>query len=126
MKVTVKLTVRKDRGSYTDSPHFLSAAGEPDDGAYYSTTGVKPDLLEAAKDATRSMIEFLHQTHGMTKNEAYILCSVAGDLRILEAVSGAAKSNLMEIAHCILIQVDMPNYMVGMMIPRKMLEDVIL
>ena len=32
------------------------------------------------------MIEWLHDSHGLTREDAYVLCSVAGDLKILEIV----------------------------------------
>jgi acetamidase/formamidase len=33
------------------------------------------------------MIEFLRAEHGLAREEAYMLCSVAGDLRLHEVVS---------------------------------------
>lgn len=58
------------------------------------TMGVGPDLLAGARDATRSMIELLGR-HGLAPEDAYVLCSVAGHLRIIEVV-------------------DAPNWVVGM------------
>lgn len=38
------------------------------------------------KDAVRRMIDWLGQEHGLSPEEAYVLCSVAGDLKISEVV----------------------------------------
>ena len=46
-----------------------------------------PDIREAARDSVRQMIEFLVAEYGLSKIEAYMLCSVAGDLRMHEVVS---------------------------------------
>lgn len=95
MKVTVKLTARKDR-PYTRTPHFRfhnskalnTQTSSPDE--YYCVTGIDPDLREATRSAARNMIEFLGVEHGLNRVEAYMLCSVAADLRMLEVVSMAS------------------------------------
>lgn len=92
MKVTVRLTVRKDR-PYTRTPHFLfqnpkppsAQATDPED--FYCVTGINSDIREATREAARNMIEFLGVEHGLGRTEAYMLCSVAADLRMLEVVS---------------------------------------
>ena len=53
---------------------------------YYATTGFAPTIDEAAKKATLYMIEYLEAEHGLTTEEAYALCSLAGDLKIAEVV----------------------------------------
>jgi acetamidase/formamidase len=94
MRATMRLTVRKD--IKVSAPEFL-AAPDPNaalrSGRRYATDGVGPDLLGAARDATRRMIDWLGREHGLAAPEAYMLCSVAVDLRISEIV-------------------DMPNYLV--------------
>jgi acetamidase/formamidase len=42
--------------------------------------------MEAARAATRAMIEWLVGEHGLSREDAYILCSLAADLRIHEIV----------------------------------------
>ncbi|KAA8647380.1 hypothetical protein EYZ11_001627 [Aspergillus tanneri] len=64
----------------------------------YATTGVASSLEVASKQAVRNLIQWLVDTKGMTRVDAYILASVAGDLKITEAVN-------------------MPNYVVSMSIP---------
>jgi acetamidase/formamidase len=53
---------------------------------FHVTTAHGPDLFENAKNATRYMIDWLAATHGLSRSEAYILCSEAADLKISEIV----------------------------------------
>jgi acetamidase/formamidase len=53
---------------------------------YYAVTGFGKTIDEAAKKATRYMIDYLEEEHGMDRNEAYALSSLAGDLKIAEVV----------------------------------------
>lgn len=61
------------------------------------TTGIGPDLLECARDATRRMIDWTGREHGLTAGDACMLCSVAVDLRISEIVD---VPNHLVTAHC--------------------------
>jgi acetamidase/formamidase len=70
---------------------------------YDVATGIGPDLMEAARAAVRSMIDLLTRRHGMPAIDAYMLCSVCGDLRISEIV-------------------DLPNWTVSFYFPRVVLE----
>jgi acetamidase/formamidase len=47
-----------------------------------STMGLDPDLDEAARLATREMVEYLVAEKGLSRDDAYILCSLAADLRV--------------------------------------------
>ncbi len=53
---------------------------------YYAVTGFATTIDEAAKKATRYMIDYLESVHGLSRQEAYMLCSLAGDLKIAEVV----------------------------------------
>ena len=53
---------------------------------YHATTGVAPDLMEAARQAVFHMLDYLGAERGMTSEHAYMLCSVAADLSISEVV----------------------------------------
>jgi len=53
---------------------------------HYIAMGLHPDLNEAARIATREMIDFLVSEKGMSRDEAYILCSLAVDLRVTQLV----------------------------------------
>jgi len=55
---------------------------------HYISMGLHPDLDEAARLATREMIDFLVAERGMTREDAYVLCSVALDLRVTQLVDG--------------------------------------
>lgn len=68
--------------------------------AYYATTGFATTLDEAARKATRYMIDHLVSVRGMSREDAYMLCSLAGNLEIAEAV-------------------DTPNMLVVMRLPKS-------
>ena len=53
---------------------------------HFGTMGIAPDLMEGARIAVRAAIEWLVAEHSLTRREAYVLCSLAGDLKILEIV----------------------------------------
>lgn len=53
---------------------------------YYATTGFATTIDEAAKKATRYMIDYLVETKGLSREQAYMLASLAGDLKIAETV----------------------------------------
>jgi len=101
MRVTVRLTVRKDLA--VPEPQFMTAgplAPGTNTAPYYATDGIGPDLLEATRQAVRHMIEHLQRTAGLSRQDAYMLCSVAVDLKICEVV-------------------DAPNWLVGAFLPQS-------
>ena len=53
---------------------------------HYITMGLHEDLNEAARLATREMIEFLTTEKGFTRDDAYSLCSLACDLHVTQLV----------------------------------------
>ena len=53
---------------------------------YYAVTAYAETLDEAAKKATRYMIDYLADTRGLSREDAYVLASLAGDLKIAEVV----------------------------------------
>jgi acetamidase/formamidase len=52
----------------------------------YIAMGFDDDLAEAARKAVRHMIDFLAAEKGMSRDDAYMLTSVAGDVEITELV----------------------------------------
>lgn len=74
-----------------------------DERGYDTTMGIGPDLMQAARAAVRSMVDLLMREHGMPAIDAYLLCSVCGDLRISEIV-------------------DLPNWTVSFYFPRVVFE----
>ena len=53
---------------------------------HYMTMGLHTDLDEATKIATREMINLLVETKGLTREDAYMLASVAMDLVVTQVV----------------------------------------
>jgi acetamidase/formamidase len=50
--------------------------------------GAAGDLYMAAQDAVRAMIDHLVTSYALTPEDAYLLCSIAVDLKISEIVDG--------------------------------------
>ena len=87
MKATLRFHLRKrsiSAPAFRTPPGPLAASAAT--GGYHATMGISPDLMEGAKEAVRAMIEWLVDEHGLSREHAYVLCSVAGDLKILEVV----------------------------------------
>ena len=55
---------------------------------HYITMGIHEDLNEATKMALREMIDFLVNEKHLTRDDAYMLASVAADLNITQLVDG--------------------------------------
>ena len=101
MRSTVRLTVHKDMP--IAEPQFLTAgplAQRTNTAAYYGTDGIGPDLMEATRQAVRHMIAYLQRTHGLSREDAYMLCSVVVDLKLCEVV-------------------DAPHWVVGAFLPQS-------
>lgn len=101
--VTARLSVRTDISVAapefrTDGPFNAGRSTSA-----YGTSGVADDLMTAARDATRSMIRRLVADRDLTQYEAYVLCSVMGDLKINEIV-------------------DEPNWVVSMYLPATLFD----
>ncbi len=57
-----------------------------DDGVFFGTTGVGPDLYVCAQDAVRAMVAHLVETRSLSAEDAYVLASLCVDLKISEIV----------------------------------------
>ena len=55
-------------------------------GPYHGCTAHAPDLMEAARNATRHLIEWLCREAHLSAEDAYALCSVVAELRISQVV----------------------------------------
>jgi len=77
MRFIVELNIIK--GKKIQEPQY-----ETDD--YYATTGFDTTIDGAAKKAVKYMVNYLVTEKGLEPNEAYALCSLAGDLHIAEVV----------------------------------------
>ncbi|HYB89337.1 MAG TPA: acetamidase/formamidase family protein [Streptosporangiaceae bacterium] len=56
------------------------------EGGYQATMGISPDLMDGSRIAVRAMIEWLNDACGLSADDAYLLCSIMGDLKIIEVV----------------------------------------
>ncbi|MBT5666061.1 MAG: amidase, partial [Rhodospirillaceae bacterium] len=54
---------------------------------HYITSGIDPVLDNAAKQALREMIVLIQEKANLSKEDAYMLCSLAADLRISQTVN---------------------------------------
>lgn len=97
----ITVSVELHKGMKLKYPRLRSH--ETSQGSNLVTMGIGPDLHEAAIEASMEMIGIL-QKYGLSANEAYALCSVAGNLRISEIV-------------------DEPNFVVSMVFPESILEN---
>jgi acetamidase/formamidase len=102
MTATLRFGVLKGR----DLPEFQFRTAGPlasrtNTREWYATTGHGPDLMEAARNAIRHMIAWLVAEHGLSREEAYVLCSVAVDLKLSEVV-------------------DAPNWVVSAFLPMSL------
>lgn len=57
-------------------------------GGHHGSMGIGPDLMEGARAAVRDTIAWLVEEHGLSREDAYMTCSLAGDLKLLEVVDG--------------------------------------
>ena len=101
-QMEVEATIELVKDARLKSPRFTTT--EPvtrhlDGAGYEVTTGIGPDLMTGAREAVMRMVDLLAADHGMNPVDAYMLCSVCGDLRISEIV-------------------DMPNWVVSFYFPR--------
>jgi formamidase len=130
-RVTLKAEVLKGLGAKITQPHYEGGAQlkETMPARFYATTGLplkkkgeippfvtyldsekiaalenlSEDLALSARDALIEMIDYLTREHGLGREQAYILCSVAVDLRIGQVV-------------------DVPNYVVSAVLNLDVFE----
>ena len=76
---TFRLTVRKD--FKVDWPFAESET-------HLIAIGLDEDLDDAAKQAVREMIKHVCARTNLSRNQAYMLCSLAGNLRVTQVVDG--------------------------------------
>lgn len=118
MKARLRLTIEK-AADWTlkgkkglECPHYITPKkGREDieeevlaDKGEYAALGIHEDIREASRMAVRGLVDWLQAEKGMTRVEAYMLCSVASKLRMSEVV-------------------DMPNYAVSCALPLDVFID---
>ncbi|MCH9651236.1 MAG: acetamidase/formamidase family protein [Deltaproteobacteria bacterium] len=67
---------------------------------FYGVTAFAETIDEAARKATRYMVDYLEGEHGLSRQDAYMIASLAGDLKISEVV-------------------DVPHVLVSMHLPKS-------
>src|SRR5262249_20703620 len=55
---------------------------------HFMTMGLNTDLDEAAKIATREMLDWIVEMKGLSREDAYLLASAAMDLVVTQVVDG--------------------------------------
>ena len=91
VEMSAQVTLRFDlrRGQTVPEPQLRSPrppAGEGRKGPWYATTANGPDLYASSQQAIRYMIDHIVRERGLSREEAYIVCSVTVDLKISEIV----------------------------------------
>ena len=81
---TIRVSLERDRE--IAAPMLRMDSRSQRTGAAFATTGVGPDLMTAARDATTAMIAEIVRRTSLSEIDAYLLASVAGDLKISEIV----------------------------------------
>ncbi|HEV2901890.1 MAG TPA: acetamidase/formamidase family protein, partial [Gaiellaceae bacterium] len=88
MYAVLRFTLHKDRS--IPAPQYQTTTGpltpQVNSGAFYGTTGLGPDLYIAAQEAIRAMIDHLTESYDLSREDAYVLSSLAVDLKISEIV----------------------------------------
>jgi acetamidase/formamidase len=81
-----RLTVRKNLGY-----------GYPfaENATHLISIGLNEDLNEAARIAVREMIDHICRRTKLTREQAYMLCSLQGDLRVTQTVDGEKGCHMM-------------------------------
>ena len=71
------------------APYFRTAGAltpKVDARGHHGAMGIAPDLMEGTRKSVLAMVEWIVAERGLTRQDAYMLCSLAGDLKILEVV----------------------------------------
>ena len=95
MTITYRIRVLKDKPAI-EEPQY-----ETDD--YYAVTGFGETIDIATKKAVNYMINHLTNNYDISAEDAYMLCSLVGDLKIAEVV-------------------DVPNMLVTMHFPKSVID----
>jgi acetamidase/formamidase len=98
---TLRVSLERDR--QLSAPMLFTDPRTQRTGRAFATTGIGPDLLAAARDAVNAMIGEVVRRTTLSPVDAYLLTSVAGDLKISEVV-------------------DVPNWVVSMHIDAALLD----
>jgi acetamidase/formamidase len=103
MSARVTLRIGLQGGRRLAEPRLRTTnppSGRGRQGPWIATTAHGPDLFASAQQAIRYLIEQIVEERGLNREQAYIVCSVAADLKISEIV-------------------DAPNWIVSAFLPES-------
>ena len=103
MSVTMRFNIVKNSSVKELQYIRPSPMTKTDSAGHFGTTAHGPDLYVNAQNAVRQMIDWLVDTKGISRPEAYLLCSAIVDLKISEIV-------------------DVPNWIVTAQIPLQIFK----
>jgi acetamidase/formamidase len=90
MAISLRFDLQKGGGPRPWTYQFRTPPGSlqpaSDTHGYHACTALGPDLMENAKNGVRDLIVWLGREHGLSREDAYILCSLAADLKISQIV----------------------------------------
>jgi len=90
MAFSLRFDVKKGRSLPPWRYQFITPPGslqpKSDERGYFATTALGPDLMTNAKNAVRGLIDWLEAEHSLSREDAYVLCSLAADLKISQIV----------------------------------------
>jgi acetamidase/formamidase len=90
MQFSLRFGLRKDRALRPWSYQFVTPPGplqpRSDERGYFACTALGPDLMENARNAVRDLIDWLVAEKDLSREDAYVLCSLAADLKISQIV----------------------------------------
>ena len=99
---TVRLRVGLEPGAAPRTPVLETDARAQRTGRALATTGIGPDLMDAAREASRALVDAVARRTGLDPVDAYLLASITADLKISEVV-------------------DVPNWVVSAHFPLELL-----
>jgi acetamidase/formamidase len=90
MAFSLRFDLHKDRSLPPWNYQFITPPGSlqprSDERGYFVNTALGPDLMTDAKNAVRGLINWLTAEHNLSREDAYVLCSLAADLKISQIV----------------------------------------
>jgi acetamidase/formamidase len=89
MSARVTLRFGLQRGRRIAEPRLRTVnppSGTGRKGPWVATTANGPDLYASSQQAIRYLIEHIVEERGLSREQAYVICSVAADLKISEIV----------------------------------------
>lgn len=99
MEMTFRVNVIKNAG--LEAPELLTGDTFAAEEGYRIFTGIGPDLMKGTREAVKRAIPALARAQNVSALEAYAMLGLVGELRIHEIV-------------------DIPNWVVGCMLPRRL------